>query len=91
MLLTQKAFAEGGRALIHYCSMLVDTMKRGTAEEKAEADELMSLLTPIAKAFLTETGFEAANQGLQVFGGHGFYRRVGHGAKRTRLSYFYAV
>lgn len=77
MLLTQKAFAEGGRAFIHYCSMLVDTTKKGTAEEKAEADELMSLLTPIAKAFLTETGFESANQGLQVFGGHGFIAEWG--------------
>jgi len=77
MLLTQKAFAEGGRAFIHYCSMLVDITKKGSAEEKAEADELMSLLTPIAKAFLTETGFEAANQGLQVFGGHGYIAEWG--------------
>ncbi|GAA0829031.1 phenylacyl-CoA dehydrogenase [Marinomonas arenicola] len=77
MLLTQKAFAEGGRAMIHYCSLLVDKTKRGNAEEKAEADELMSLLTPIAKAFLTETGFESANQGLQVFGGHGYIAEWG--------------
>ena len=53
MLLTQKAFAEGGRALVHYCSKLVDITKKGTADEKAEADELMSLLTPIAKAIPT--------------------------------------
>lgn len=72
MLLTQKAFAEGGRALIHYCSMLVDTVKAGSEEDKAQAETLLSLLTPIAKAFLTETGFEAANHGLQVFGGHGY-------------------
>ena len=72
MLLTQKAFAEGGRALIHYCSMLVDTVKAGSEDDKAQAETLLSLLTPIAKAFLTETGFEAANQGLQVFGGHGY-------------------
>lgn len=91
MLLTQKAFAEGGRALIHYCSMLVDTMKRGSEEEKAEADELMSLLTPIAKAFLTETGFEAANQGLQVFGGHGFIAEWGmeQNVRDCRISMLY--
>ncbi|MEL0637316.1 acyl-CoA dehydrogenase C-terminal domain-containing protein [Marinomonas sp. TI.3.20] len=77
MLLTQKAFAEGGRAMIHYCSLLVDKTKHGNDDEKAEADELMSLLTPIAKAFLTETGFEAANQGLQVFGGHGYIAEWG--------------
>ena len=91
MLLTQKAFAEGGRALIHYCSMLVDTTKKGSAEEKAEADELMSLLTPIAKAFLTETGFEAANQGLQVFGGHGFIAEWGmeQNVRDCRISMLY--
>ena len=72
MLLTQKAFAEGGRAMIHYCSMLVDKVKAGSDAEKEEAETLLSLLTPIAKAFLTETGFESANQGLQVFGGHGY-------------------
>ncbi|MBJ7537445.1 acyl-CoA dehydrogenase C-terminal domain-containing protein [Marinomonas transparens] len=91
MLLTQKAFAEGGRALIHYCSMLVDTTKKGTKEEKEEADELMSLLTPIAKAFLTETGFEAANQGLQVFGGHGFIAEWGmeQNVRDCRISMLY--
>lgn len=91
MLLTQKAFAEGGRALIHYCSMLVDTMKKGTADEKTEADELMSLLTPIAKAFLTETGFESANQGLQVFGGHGFIAEWGmeQNVRDCRISMLY--
>ena len=91
MLLTQKAFAEGGRALIHYCSMLVDIMKKGTADEKAEADELMSLLTPIAKAFLTETGFESANHGLQVFGGHGFIAEWGmeQNVRDCRISMLY--
>ncbi|MEO9655409.1 acyl-CoA dehydrogenase C-terminal domain-containing protein [Marinomonas sp.] len=91
MLLTQKAFAEGGRALIHYCSMLVDTTKKGTADEKTEADELMSLLTPIAKAFLTETGFESANQGLQVFGGHGFIAEWGmeQNVRDCRISMLY--
>ena len=91
MLLTQKAFAEGGRALVHYCSKLVDITKKGTADEKAEADELMSLLTPIAKAFLTETGFEAANQGLQVFGGHGFIAEWGmeQNVRDARISMLY--
>jgi alkylation response protein AidB-like acyl-CoA dehydrogenase len=91
MLLTQKAFAEGGRALVHYCSKLVDVTKKGTPNEKIEADELMSLLTPIAKAFLTETGFEAANQGLQVFGGHGFIAEWGmeQNVRDARISMLY--
>jgi len=91
MLLTQKAFAEGGRAFIHYCSMLVDKVKQGTDDEKAEADELMSLLTPIAKAFLTETGFEASNLGMQVYGGHGYIAEWGmeQNVRDCRISMLY--
>lgn len=91
MLLTQKAFSEGGRALIHYCSMLVDTVKAGSDSEKEDAEKLLSLLTPIAKAFLTETGFEAANQGLQVFGGHGYIADWGmeQNVRDSRISMLY--
>ncbi|MFD1382382.1 acyl-CoA dehydrogenase C-terminal domain-containing protein [Rhodanobacter aciditrophus] len=91
MLLTQKAFAEGGRALIHYCSILVDTVKTGSDAEKEEAETLLSLLTPIAKAFLTETGFEAANQGLQIFGGHGYIADWGmeQNVRDSRISMLY--
>ncbi|MCV2402627.1 acyl-CoA dehydrogenase C-terminal domain-containing protein [Marinomonas sp. C2222] len=91
MLLTQKAFSEGGRALIHYCSLLVDVSKRGSEEERVEAEELMSLLTPIAKAFLTETGFESANLGLQVFGGHGYISEWGmeQNVRDCRISMLY--
>ncbi|ADZ92129.1 acyl-CoA dehydrogenase C-terminal domain-containing protein [Marinomonas mediterranea] len=91
MLLTQRAFAEGGRALIHYSSLLVDKTTKGSDEEKAEAEELLSLLTPIAKAFLTETGFESANQGLQVFGGHGFIAEWGmeQNVRDSRISMLY--
>ena len=78
MLLTQKALAEGGRMFIYRCAQLVDIESRGsTDEERAAAEQELALLTPIAKAFLTETGFEAANLGLQVFGGHGYIREWG--------------
>jgi len=78
MLLTQKAFAEGGRALLYYLSMQGDIVEYGSDEEaKKLADDLMAFLTPIAKAFCTETGLEAANHGVQVFGGHGFIREWG--------------
>ncbi len=77
MLLTQKAFAEGGRAFIYYLAQLGDVLEHGTEEEAKRADDLMALLTPIAKAFLTEVGFEAANMGVQVYGGHGFIREWG--------------
>ena len=77
MLLTQKAFAEGSRAFLYYLAQLSDIEEYGEGERAKEADDLMALLTPIAKAFITETGFESANLGLQVFGGHGFIREWG--------------
>ncbi|MDH3621741.1 MAG: acyl-CoA dehydrogenase C-terminal domain-containing protein [Gammaproteobacteria bacterium] len=73
MLLTQKAFAEGGRALIYFASTQGDILTRsGDAEARRLADEVLGFLTPIIKAFLTDTGFECANLGLQCFGGHGY-------------------
>ncbi|RDL43492.1 acyl-CoA dehydrogenase [Marinomonas piezotolerans] len=91
MLLTQKAFAEGGRALIHYCSMLVDIVQAGSEGDKDDAETQLSLLTPIAKAFLTETGFEAANHGLQIFGGHGYIADWGmeQNVRDSRISMLY--
>lgn len=78
MLLTQKAFAEGGRAMLMHASQLVDTVKRSQDEDaRKDADDLLSFLTPIAKAFLTEVGTEAANHGVQVFGGHGYIQEWG--------------
>lgn len=77
MLLTQKAFAEGGRALIYFLAQHADIVAKGDGEDQKFADEMLSLLTPIAKAFLTETGFEAAKHGVQVYGGHGFIREWG--------------
>ncbi len=77
MLLTQKAFAEGGRALLYYLALQGDIVDKGGEDEAKAADDLMSLLTPIAKAFLTETGFECANLGVQVFGGHGYIAEWG--------------
>jgi alkylation response protein AidB-like acyl-CoA dehydrogenase len=78
MLLTQKCIAEGGRALIYFCAMQGDILNSAASEkEKVEAEALMSILTPIAKAFLTETGYEAANLGVQVLGGHGYISEWG--------------
>lgn len=77
MLMTQKAFAEGNRAFLYYLAQLSDIVDSGSEEDAQKADDLMALLTPIGKAFATETGFEAANYGVQVFGGHGFIREWG--------------
>jgi alkylation response protein AidB-like acyl-CoA dehydrogenase len=78
MLLTQKAFAEGGRALIYFASTQGDILtKSDDPKARERADHVLSFLTPIIKAFLTETGFESANLGLQCFGGHGFITEWG--------------
>ena len=78
MLLTQKALAEGSRAFIYWVAQLVDTFYFGADEQaRKDAEELSELLTPIAKAFVTETGLEAANYGMQVYGGHGYIAEWG--------------
>lgn len=76
MLLTQKAFAEGGRAFLYYLSQQSDLLEADNADS-VRANDLLALLTPIAKAFITETGYEAANHGVQIFGGHGFIHEWG--------------
>ncbi|MCP5190337.1 MAG: acyl-CoA dehydrogenase C-terminal domain-containing protein [Pseudomonadales bacterium] len=77
MLLTQKAFVEGSRAFLYFLAQQGDIVDAGDEEQAKAADDLMALLTPIGKAFVTETGYEAANIGVQVYGGHGFIREWG--------------
>ncbi len=78
MLLTQKAFAEGGRAMVYYAAKLVDDIESAKTEaERKAADDRLGFITPILKAFLTETGLESANLGVQVFGGHGYIKEWG--------------
>jgi alkylation response protein AidB-like acyl-CoA dehydrogenase len=76
MLLTQKAVAEGGRAMIYFAAQYADHMVNGIVENDDKKyrlwDDRLGFLTPILKGFLTEMGLEAANQGMQVFGGHGY-------------------
>jgi alkylation response protein AidB-like acyl-CoA dehydrogenase len=78
MLLTAKAYAEGGRALACYCAMLLDQHLYHPDEKvRKDSDEMLALLTPIVKAFLTDNGFEAAVMCQQVFGGHGYIKEWG--------------
>jgi alkylation response protein AidB-like acyl-CoA dehydrogenase len=78
MLLTAKAYADGGRALNAFCAMLLEK-EHYHPDEKVRKDsgEMLSLLTPIAKAFLTDNGHIATNACMQVFGGHGFIKEWG--------------
>jgi Acetyl-CoA dehydrogenase C-terminal like/Acyl-CoA dehydrogenase, C-terminal domain len=78
MLLTAKAYAEGGRALLTFCALLLDKELHHPNEKvRQDSGELLALLTPIAKAFLTDNGFEATVMCQQVFGGHGFIKEWG--------------
>jgi len=78
MLLTAKAYAEGGRALAIYSSVLLEQVHHHPDEKvRKDADEMLSLLTPIVKAFLTDNGYQAATLCQQVFGGHGYIKEWG--------------
>jgi alkylation response protein AidB-like acyl-CoA dehydrogenase len=77
MLLTQKAIVEGSRAFLYWLIMQVDKDVYGDEAQKKNADIALSLLTPVAKAFITEAGLESANLALQCFGGHGYIKEHG--------------
>jgi alkylation response protein AidB-like acyl-CoA dehydrogenase len=78
MLLTQRAIAEGGRAMVTYASTFADLYTRGETQElKTYGEERLGFCTPILKGFITEQGVIAANYGVQVFGGHGYIQEWG--------------
>jgi hypothetical protein len=78
MLLTTRAYAEGGRALAIWCGMLIDReLSSDDEDERAECADLVALITPIIKAFLTDNAWIATSHCLQVFGGHGYIREWG--------------
>ena len=78
MLLTAKAYAEGGRAMAIYCTLLLDKELNHPDEKvRKESGEIVALLTPIVKAFLTDNGHIATNACMQVFGGHGYVKEWG--------------
>ncbi|MET0341768.1 MAG: acyl-CoA dehydrogenase C-terminal domain-containing protein [Polyangiales bacterium] len=95
MLLTMKAVAEGGRAMLYHAGAYADHMTaaiaRGDEAEWQRADDKLGFLTPILKGFLTELGCECADLGVQVFGGHGYIRE--HGMEQivrdTRIATLY--
>lgn len=95
MLLTQKAIAEGGRAMLYFTAQYADNMISGLLEDNMEKynhwDDKLGFLTPILKGFLTEMGLESANLGMQVFGGHGYIREHGMEqiARDARISTLY--
>lgn len=95
MLLTQRAIAEGGRAMIFHAAKIADKMFNATVsgdEKKKQAyDDELGFYTPILKGFITELGLESANLGMQVFGGHGYIHEHGMEqiARDARISTLY--
>lgn len=78
MLLTQRVIAEGGRAMVTYASQFADVYRAGKTQQERDAAEIrLGFCTPILKGFITELGVEAANHGVQVFGGHGYIKEWG--------------
>ncbi|MFW2389097.1 MAG: acyl-CoA dehydrogenase [Polyangiales bacterium] len=73
MLLRQKAIIEGSLALIGTVARYADVAEHGATEaERERADLLLNLLTPIAKTFPAERGFEANVLAVQIHGGYGY-------------------
>src|SRR5690606_18457530 len=78
MLLTQKAWAEGSRAFAYWMALQADVAEtHPDPAERENAEDLLALLTPIVKAFLTDNGFASTNLALQVYGGHGYIHEWG--------------
>ncbi len=78
MLMEMRAFNEGARALVLWGALQVDIGRKAQTEEEREAaSDLLGLLTPVIKGYLTDKGFEAAVNAQQVYGGHGYIREWG--------------
>jgi len=78
MLLTQRAYAEGARAFTYWVAFMIDLeQSEADAKKREEIGGMVALLTPIVKAFITDNAFIATNEGMQVFGGHGYIAEWG--------------
>ena len=78
MLMDARAFNQAARALVLWGALQVDLSRKSEDEEQREtSDDLISLLTPVIKGYLTDKGFETTVNAQQVFGGHGYIREWG--------------
>ena len=92
MLMTMRAWNEGGRAFYTYVGQFLDIAKYAVEPERKEhANNMVALLTPVAKAFLTDRAFDTTVIGQQVLGGHGYIREWGQEQKvrDTRITQIY--
>ncbi|MGY6628056.1 MAG: acyl-CoA dehydrogenase C-terminal domain-containing protein [Oceanicaulis sp.] len=78
MLMDQKVFVEGARALAYWTALQGDLEHKGADEAMREtAGDYMALLTPVIKAYLTDKGYDSVSKGLQIHGGSGFTEEWG--------------
>jgi hypothetical protein len=91
MLLIQKAYNEGGRAFSTYVGMQLDLAKFAEPERAERAADLVAFLTPVAKAYFTDRGFEGCVLAQQVLGGHGYVTEWGieQYVRDTRIAQIY--
>jgi len=92
MLLNMKAYTEGSRAFSTYVARFLDISKfSDDVEQKKHAEAMVALLTPVAKAFMTDRALESCIAGQQIFGGHGFIREWGQEqlVRDTRITQIY--
>jgi alkylation response protein AidB-like acyl-CoA dehydrogenase len=87
-LMDQKSFVEGARAFTMWGASLIDAAHRGS---DAQAEGMISLLTPVIKGFLTDKGFDTAVAAQQVYGGHGYIEEWGMSqfARDARIAMIY--
>jgi alkylation response protein AidB-like acyl-CoA dehydrogenase len=80
MLMTMRALTAASRAICYACAFAADMAAQSEANggsARVNWRERVELLTPVAKAFSTDSGFEVASLGVQVFGGAGFIEETG--------------
>ncbi|MGR3757225.1 MAG: acyl-CoA dehydrogenase C-terminal domain-containing protein [Tranquillimonas sp.] len=87
-LMDQRSFVEGARALTLWGAHLIDRSHRCG---DAQAEAMISLLTPVIKGFQTDQGFDMCVAAQQVFGGHGYIEEWGMSqfARDARIAMIY--
>lgn len=77
-LLTLQAHTQGARVLAYWTASLLDVHEQHPdAAQRQEAGELVALLTPVVKAFLTDIGHRGTDDALGVLGGYGYIHEYG--------------
>lgn len=92
MLMDVRVRNEGSRAFSTYVAKFLDETKFSESpEQRAKAERMVALLTPVAKAFMTDLALQSTVDAQQVFGGHGFIQEWGveQLVRDTRITQIY--